>query len=160
MVLSVAGAVPTGGDISLEVAYDTERQRAFVTNSVSNSVSVLDVSDSTNPTVMAIYTNNEDMVSPSGIAFDSCEERLFVSCAGGTLVVLDVSDSSPALVSVTALEGEPERLAFDEHRQLVYVVAFSGLLGPDYLYTVDVRTTKHLSSSVLGRYVTEDGRGP
>ena len=160
VVLSVAGAVPTGGDISLEVAYDTERQRAFVTNSVSNSVSVLDVSDSTNPTVMAIYTNNEDMVSPSGIAFDSCEERLFVSCSGGTLVVLDVSDSSPALVSVTALEGKPERLAFDEHRQLVYVVAFSDLLGPDYLYTVDVRTTKHLSPSVLGRYVTEDGCGP
>jgi len=59
VVLSVTGAVPTGGDNSPEMAHDTEHQLAFITNSVSNIMSILDASDSTNPTVMALTLHKQ-----------------------------------------------------------------------------------------------------
>ena len=113
------------------IACDNSGQRVFVTGmNPSNSIAVLDVSNSTNPTFI-VGKQGPPLNNPMGIAYDPIDGRLFVASSGmNALAIFDVRNSSSALARPPILDGNvtsatymksPRAVAHYSSQDLVFV---------------------------------------
>src|SRR5271155_3787024 len=110
-VISV-GLHPSG------VVYDPARSEIFVSNALSDSVSV--ISDMTNTVLATVPVG----IGPWGMAYDPDQNEVFV--ANEESQTLSVINASPAAVTATITLGEsnnPAAITFDVNNGALYVAA-------------------------------------
>jgi len=112
------GSYPSG------VTYDTGARAAYVTNYLSNNVSV--ISDSSNSVVDTI-----PVASPGGVTYDPARGEVFVADydyeSGGNVSV--ISDATNKVVATIPVGDEPRALAYDPPMGEIFV-ADQGSGGP------------------------------
>jgi DNA-binding beta-propeller fold protein YncE len=132
------GVVYADGDVEPTaeiVAHDPNTQRLFVTSAVSSSISILDVSDPTNPT--ALDTISGLGGAPNSVAVYSDTVAVALAAAPeqdpGTVEFYDTAGASLGSATVGAL---PDMVTFTPDGQYV-LVANEGEPSDDYLTDPD-----------------------
>jgi YVTN family beta-propeller protein len=108
------GAGYVGGSETQAIAFDSFNKDVYVTNSLSDSVSVID--GSTNAVLTTVPVGSY----PSAIAFDSSNGMLYV-CNQSSNTVSVIDGSTNKVVSTVAVGTAPDGAAFDSKNKLVYV---------------------------------------
>src|SRR5439155_24867055 len=98
------------------MAYDSGKGEVFVTNTGSNTVSV--ISDATNTVVATISMGA--FASPSGVAYDSGKGEVFVVNTGLSTVSV-ISDATYVVVATISVGRAPVGVAYDSGRGEVFV---------------------------------------
>jgi len=96
------------------VAFDSHNNELYVTNGISDSVSV--ISDSTNAVIMNITSFD----NPMGITFDPHNNRLYFANSYSKTVSV-ISDSTNTVINTVSVPGQPWDVAFDSNNNDVYV---------------------------------------
>ena len=108
--------ITTGiGELPIGIAYDSENERMYVTNSADGTVSIIDTR--TNTVIDTIDLGG----LPTDIAYDSENERMYVTnSAGGTVTVIDTNTNTVEPTPIT-VGNAPLGIAFDLEQGRMYV---------------------------------------
>jgi YVTN family beta-propeller protein len=136
------------------IAFDAANGAMYVTNELSDNISVIPSGSYTASTSIALSFGSK----PAGIVYDSANSEMYVAESGGTNV--DVIDSTfNAVVAAVGTGSSPFGVAFDSANQLIYV----SNEGSDNLTILDSASNAivaNLSLSVEpGRLVFNPGAG-
>lgn len=132
----VSSTVDVDGNSPFGMAYDPKNERMYVTNSESNTVSVIDTDTNTvlgNPIKVG--------TSPKGIAYDPENERMYVANFGSSTVSMIDTTSNQAVGSVIPVGTSPVGIAYDPVNQRMYTAN----LDNDSLSVIDT-----ITNTVLG----------
>ena len=108
------------GKFPVGVMFDPHDDDVYVTNSESNTVSVIADSDNTVIATVTVGTN------PWGIAYDPAQDEIFVACNGdGEVYILNGTTNTVAGSVLLGANYAPEGIAFDSASDMLYVAEFA-----------------------------------
>ena len=102
------------------VAYDSGKGEIFVTNTGSNTVSV--ISDESNTVVATVNVDK----APTGICYDPFMHEVFVSNSNSATVSV-ISDVDNRVVATITNLSSPGNMAYDSGKGLIWVCSFQGV---------------------------------
>jgi YVTN family beta-propeller protein len=106
------------GNAPFSIAYDSIKERIYVTNSDDNTVSVI------NKTTNTVIDTISIGVVPYGIEYDNVNQRMYVSNFGdGTVSVIDTTTNTVVGSPITVGSG-PYGIEYDNVNQKMYVSNF------------------------------------
>ena len=108
------------GENPRSIVLNQDRTRAYVTNALSNSISIIDIASNQ---VTATIENVGDI--PSGLAFVPDGSKLYV-VTGGSNSVSVIDPAAMRVVSTIPVGAEPAEIAINEAGTRAYVTNFGG----------------------------------
>jgi DNA-binding beta-propeller fold protein YncE len=119
--------VITTGVEPLGVAIDQTTGLALVTNSNANSNSITSFSASILAATNTVQTSGSNGANPVSIAVDTVDQKALVANAsGGTVTILDTSQTPPSPVASISGLSQPTSVAFDPVNKVFIVAASLG----------------------------------
>jgi YVTN family beta-propeller protein len=124
-------AIGGGFNGASEVAYDPDTEAVYVTNRLSNSVSVIDANPADSGAYHRVTTTIPGLNAPLGLTYDRDTKAVYVANSGGGTV--SMIDADPAhtstyntiIATVTGLNGSSV-VAYDPDTKAVYVANSGG----------------------------------
>jgi YVTN family beta-propeller protein len=120
-----------------DTAYDPVNERIYVTNSGSDSVSIIDTNTNT------LIGSPKVGISPTGIAYDPVNQRMYVANFGSRSVSLIDTRSMQAGISIQVGSG-PQDIAYDPINGRMYVT----LLDNKSISAIDTRSNTLVNQSI------------
>ena len=131
--------VEVDGNAPFGMAYDPKNERIYVTNSESNTVSVIDTNTNSvlgNPIKVGM--------TPKGIAYDPENERIYVTNFGSDTVSIIDTNSNRVSGSTISVGTSPVGIAYDPVNHRMYTAN----LDNNSLSVIDVTTNKVLDRQI------------
>ena len=133
--------IALGGSVG-NTQYDSGTQHIFV--NVQGKRELVEIDPDTDRIVWRIRLPGAD--GNHGLLIDARRRLAFIACEGNDrLLVLDLK--SGKILSAFRVAGEPDVLAFDDEKSLLYVASEGGTV---YLFSVDDRGIRPVGESAIG----------
>ena len=114
------------------IACDSANARVFVTAGSSNSLLVINVSNSTNPFLIGVVNDSTALKGALGIAYNGLNDVVFVTAFGtstrGMLTAVSVVNSSKPVIVGNVSDfsmGGPHSVAIHEEEGIAFVSSYS-----------------------------------
>jgi len=149
--------VPVGQDIIFSflrhfIEFDETGQRVFTANTFSNSISIIDLTNSNNVTNVPLFPSGG--VNPSGVVFDDAGQRVFTPNLGGSVSIIDLANSNNVTnVPLGLGTSFTFSLAFDAAGQRV----FTANEDADSVSIIDLANSNTVTNVPL---ISSGGDGP
>lgn len=126
------------GDGPYDVAYNDYNQKLYVTNSKSNSISVIDPSSGAGGSVITTITSGVPPgKGPTGIIFNPSNHNMYVANYGGNTVSV-INSTTNTIKQYIQVESRPLDLVYNDENGLIYV----SNSGSDSISIINPETSK------------------